>query len=210
MVDNIIHHLTYLKNEDKKRTAEALAERRTFAIFKAVNVGLGADGANDRLTKKEIGDAIKIAEDAKDANNQVVVDLLYATYDQLVEGSYYTKAQILEYYTDGYYKHPTEENQAHAETVIEALIEYKTTKDANDEKKAQDRMKAATFASSLLTEAIFQASDTEEDGEMTYNELMGLFQNVIIAGVDHLFADQLRTHIMAQKINLSLASVFSD
>ena len=46
---------------------------------------------------------------------------------------------------------------------------------AIDEKKASDRMRAATFASSLLTDAIFSAADTEEDGELTYAKLNKLF-----------------------------------
>ena len=53
--------------------AETLAERTTNATFDAVDVGVGADGIKDRLTKKEIGDAIDIAHEE---GYKVVEDLL--------------------------------------------------------------------------------------------------------------------------------------
>ena len=85
--------------------AETLAERVITAMFDAVDVGVGADGANDRLTVKEIRVADGISEEAK---NQVVVDLLRVFgIKGMRDDQYFSKAAVQNHFKNHYYKHPT-------------------------------------------------------------------------------------------------------
>ena len=124
--------------------AETLAERVITAMFDAFDVGVGADSANDRLTGKELVVADGIAGEA---NNQVVVDLLklFGSYHNLNDWQYYSKAIVQNYFKNFYFKQPTEESRAHAETVIAALEEYV-------------RVKAAKAIAERLNNAFFQAA----------------------------------------------------